>query len=292
VNTEAGGVVGLRMTIIPRSLLALVLFLATACTYYESADDMPRAIATPEQWGQEKVFKKGTFIEGKPQVVLTRDQSLKKLDDPGAEITGNPQTSTILCGVDNLDSDSFQDYILRWVLRPGVGGARTEVRFDATRFTRISLPLEAFTLGLLLESLDPGNPDFPDGDVTAFAFVGEGGIGSGDIEGAIFTQFFTVPAVSDAEFLIPTGATAWRMIGISSASFGNPFLTSTFVRVQRGISVISDHEGRGTLAADPSLLTLFASGQYLPLSGSSTQMHIINGDVSSILGYFQYKLDL
>lgn len=262
-------------------LLCLFLF---GCTY-ETGDDMnDRARSTPEQWGQEKIFKADDppWVVGQVRSVLTRDTP---------KVFVPPQTSTIIAGIINADSDVVQEYTLRWVLRAGTGGARTEVRFDATGFTRIALPLEAFSLGLVLDPDDPANPDFPAGDVEAFAFVGEGGVGTDEGEGPSFTQFCHVTAGGDLIVEVPTGATAVRLSGNSGIT-ADPFLTTTQLQIRRGITVLGILPGLGAAAGNPSLWTLFASGAWLPLPGSATNIKIHNGAVGAIDARLQFKLDL
>ena len=284
MNIRAGFNVGpIMRTLI---LLLLTLFFLPGCTYETNEapeDDMnDRARSTPEQWGQEKVFKSGTWKLKQIRSVLTRDTP---------KIFVPPQTSTIIAGIVNEDSDVVQDYTLRWVLRPGTGGARTEVRFDATGFTRVSLPLEAFTLGLVIDPDDPDDPDFPVGDVEAFAFVGEGGVGTDEAEGPQFTQVAHVPAGGDLVVQLPVGATALRLTGNSGIT-GDPFATATQLQIRRGISVLGILPGLGALVGDPSLWTLFASGAWLPIPGSATNIKIHNGGVGAIVGRLMFKLDL
>lgn len=260
----------------------LILFLLCwGCTYQTGEDMNGRALSTPEQWGQEKVVRPGDWTD-KALVVLTRDTP---------RVFTPPQTSTLICGVVNEDSDVVQEYALRWVLRPGVGGARTEVRFDATGFTRVALPLEAFTLAIEVDPDDPSNPDFPAGDVEAFAFVGEGGVGTDEAEGPSFTQYVHVAATGDTIVEVPVGATAIRLSGNSGIT-ADPFLATTQLQIRRGISVLGILPGLGAAAGDPSLWTLFASGAWLPLPGTATNIKIHNGAGSAIVAHLQFKLDL
>ncbi len=274
----------------------LIIFLGLfffGCTYETNAiesDDMGKVYSTPEQWGQEKTFTADSFKPNQVQVVLTRDpprEGERKL----------PQTSTIICGVTNEDVDATQNYNLRWVLRPGVGGARTEVRFDAVGFTRLALPLEAFTLGLVVEPWDSGS-DVPAGVVDAFAFVGEGGVTGGEAAtGPTFTEFFEVDATAGAASIIielPEGATAFRVIGSpTGGGITSPFSTTFGADFIQGSTVRGAIAGLGAAPGDPSLFTLYASGNWFPLPGSLTAFQLHNtGAGTKIRGMLQFKIDL
>jgi len=273
--------------IMRHSLILLLLFLSGCVYEVEDEDPMTllndRARSTPEQWGQEKVIKSSEWKRGQIISVLTRDTPRHFTP---------PQTSTIICGVLNRDSDQDQEYLLRWVLRAGVGGARTQVVFDATRFTRIALPIDAFSLGLTIEDTNPAFPDNPDSPVDAFAFVGEGAVGVSDANGPIYSQFFALGANSTGHFVIPEGASAIRVAGVMDAS-DSPFVTDLTLQVVRGVSILAGLPGRGAAVSDPSLLTLFASGDWIPLVGSATGVDLINGSMASTqTGFIQYKIDL
>lgn len=243
-----------------------------------------RVRSTPEQWGQEKVFQQGTWQPGQVRSVLTRDTPV--------EFTP-PLTSTLIAGVFNPDTDQIQDYILRWVLKPGTGGARTEVRFDATRFVRISLPLEAFSLGLALDD-NGGSGDSPTGDVQAFAFVGEGGVATDVDQGPTFSVPFDVPDNSAQQFEIPVGASALRVVGPQPSFAVSPFIALNTLFFNRGAQVVATAPGLGAAPADPSLWTLYCSGDYIPLPASVTGVQISNARNTGgrVRGLLEFKLDL
>lgn len=286
MNKRVGSHVGPFMTKTILFLLTLFLTL-TGCTYEtnEQEEDMGRPHSIPEQWGQEKVFKPGTWKAGQVRVVLTRDT-------PAVFVP--PQTSTIIAGIVNGDADESQRYILRWVLRPGTGGARTEVRFDATGFTRVALPLEAFSLGIECEPFDDVDPDFPAGIVQAFSFVGEGAVGTSDAEGPIYSKYFEIAVGASLVVPIPEGAASFRLAGLIPGSTATPFTDDFTLIVRRGSDEIQNAKGLGAAIGDPSLFTQYMSGRWIPLVGSASSVLLDNslGAGDAAIGYLQFKLDL
>lgn len=285
-----------RSDVVPvmRFFFLLLVVLVTGCLSPEEApaegDDMSargvaipgRALSTPEQWGQEKVIRPTQWKgPGQATSILTRDTP---------RVFTPPQTSSLLCGVVNEDTDDLQRYFLRWVLRPGVGGARTEVVFDATRFTRLSLPLEAFSLSLRYDPYT-ADADAPEANVNAFAFVGEGGLSTDEASGPTYTAYFvTVAGLANVE--IPAGATSVRMAGGLPGVVGSPFHAQVTLVASNANSTLQSLPGLGAAPADPSCWTLFASGGWLRIPGSANRMAIVNGSGVARDGFLIFKLDL
>lgn len=248
---------------------------------------MARAYSTPEQWGQGRDIAVGEWRAGQAVPILTRD----------APRDGRvPVVNSLLCAVDNQDVDEVQRYFIRWLLRAGVGGTRREVRFDATRFTRIALPLEAFDLSLYFEPYT-GDNDEPAAPVGAFATVAEGAIATDEHTGPNYTEFFNIAAAGVAvqSFEIPVGATAVRISGEDPNQAFTPFQEGVQLTVFNGLTTIMSIRGRPVagLISDPSLYTLYASGGWLRLPGSSTTVRLdIFAPAVACRGFVQFKIDL
>lgn len=256
---------------------------------------MARPYATPEQWGQRRNIPPGSWSLDQIQDILTRDA-------PPEEMRHLPRVNTLICGVErNLVSPpTAQDYSLRWSLRMGVGGARVEVRFDAVGFTRIACPLEAFSLGLVVERYPPPFPlvDLPDTVIDAFALVAEGGIGHSVAEGATHTTLFRLVTTIAADVVIvpvPVGASAVRVLGISATGGGlfTPFAATKNLNFLQSGSLLNTLVGEGAAVADPSLRTLYYSGQWFPLPGSMTELSFSNAAFPETVNVVvQFKIDI
>lgn len=257
-----------------------------------------RPYATAEQWGQQsRTIQPAEWAIGNPIAILQRDAP----DDGFIERFGHlPQVSTLLCGVENGDNSSRQDYMLRWELTVGVGGARVPLRFDAVGATRVVLPTEGFTLSLVVEGLPAPFPagDKPAGPVDAFAMIGEGGVGQSVDQGPTHTTPFllvTVGAAGLIDIPLPPGASAVRVVGADSSGGGiaTPFRPQFLLQMLQGTSVFATLVGQGAAPADPSLRTLYYSDDYIPLPGSLTKLQAVQSDFPVTTQFaVQFKLDL
>lgn len=267
---------------------------------------MARPFADLEQWGQQKAFAPSAWTPEQAQVVLQRDAPHELYDEGGA--LHLPQVNTLLLAVENDDTDDEQLYNLRWELTLGVGGARVPIRFDAVGTTRVSVPTEGFTAALVVEPYPASLPagavpvipqdDVPEAEVRAFVLAGEDGIGHSEAEGATHTTFFTVVTVAAADVFnipIPAGATAFRIIGLSATGggFTTPFRAAFLVQMMQGATVLGTLVGEGAAVADPSLRTLYYSGQWFPLPGSITKFQVAATDFPTVTRVgVQFKIDI
>lgn len=272
-------------------MYARALRLLLTVVFTLGCSDMARPYATPEQWGQERTFPVGSWTVKQPLVVLLRD--------PTASSLHLPQVNTLVMGVDNDSPGASQFYNLRWSLTHGVGGARVEVRFDAVGYTRIAMPVDGFTLALVVEpyALLPLPPDVPDGIVRAFAMAAVGGIGQDASEGATHTTGFqldTTAGPGAVAIPVPVGASAFRLVGKSTTGGGisTPFSATTEVSFLQGGTLVASLVGQGAAPADPSLRTLYYSGDWFPLPGSMNVMRFSNTAAEVVRGQFQFKIDI
>jgi hypothetical protein len=288
--------------------LIVVALLLVGCAFEVETDDMtgrripmpgaPRArvgAATPESWGQEKTFRPGTLpLFPQSAVVLTM---------PPLGEWRVPRTQTLIVGVENEDIDANQEYFLRWILKSGAGGARTQVVFDALGFTRLSVPLEQATLSLAYEPWSSAQ-DSPDGIVQAHAYLGDFGIGELD-PGPTYTARFGLPpapnpaASSFETVLIPTGARRFRVLGDDpSVGVGpvtiSPFRSTVIYQLKQGSTTVAQFVGgRAAVTDGNSLLSLYYSGGFIPIPAGVTKFLISNSDTAnSVVGWLQFGLDL
>jgi len=249
---------------------------------------MPRNQFNPEQWGQSKVFPVGSWQPGKAKVVLNLDAPTHDGVRGGAKV---PDVHTLIAGIEN-DDNTNQSYIMRWQLRVGAGGARTEVLFDATRYTRISMPLETCTLALLADPYD-GSVDLPATEITAFAFAGEG-FAEASTPGPMYSVRFNLVAVPPQDRVtipIPRGANRFRVVG-NPYDGTSPFTTNFSAQVTAGpTSVRQVINGRDVATPGLDLFGLYTRGEWLPIATGATEL-FLSTTFGVTAGFVIFGLDL
>lgn len=276
------------------TFLFLFLLGCTCETNPEGDEEMtqyrePRGAAKPENWGQEKVFTVGKLAKFPRSSVV--------LDLPAMKEWRVPRVQSLIAAVENADTDSNQEYFLRWVLRSGTGGARTQVVFDAVGFTRLSLPVEQVNLSLAYESYSDSN-DSPAGVIKAHAYLGDFAIGELD-PGPMYTAIARVaiapnpgsPAVTVIP--LPAGANRFRLIGNERSTVG-PFRTTTYVSLKQGNTTVAGYVGaRAALTSANSLHALSYTGDFIPIGAGVSRIEVENTDtVNGIFAFIQFGLDL
>lgn len=271
------------------TFLFLFLFGCTCETQLDEGDEgdemtqsrEPRGAAKPENWGQEKVFLLGQV----PRLPKTA----AVLSLPSMKEWRVPRVQTVIAAVENEDVDVAQQYVLRWKLASGTGGARTTVFFDAVGFTRLALPVEQVTLSLGFESY-AGGTDAPAGTVKAHAYIGDFGVGELD-PGPTYTTYFRAELGGTTTVTLPPGAKRFRVLG-DVGSVLNPFLATNVVQALQGGSVICRWVLAPAAPGDPSLFDMFYSGAFMPVPGGVNRLQISNGGGGPIEGFIQFGIDL
>lgn len=274
--------------------LWIAAWLLVGCAYdvttlpEEEIEPMPpsRGAATPESWGQLKAFKPGQ--------IPTFPRSAAVLTLPPLPAWRIPRVQTLIAGVDVTDNDEVQRYFLRWVMRSGTGGARTEVVFDAVGFTRIATPLEQVVLSLAVEPWAPSFPDSPAGLVNAHAYAGDGNVGELQ-PGPMYTLYRDVTAgAGSVEIPLPVGANRVRIVGDPDAGANGPFDPNFKLQFRNGASTVARFTGLGAAPGDPSLYTVFYSGEFIPIPGGVTAVSLLNLAVvgNNKTCFVQFGLDL
>jgi len=288
VNIRAGCYVGPIM----RNFLILVCLWLLGCTYEIGEDDdvtTPKGFVTPEHYGREKVFAPGSLP------FLPKSRSVLSL--PRAEPWRVPRVQSMIVSVQNEDADMDQRYFLRWVLRSGIGGARTQVVFDAIGFTRLALPIEQVDLSLAVEPWIVDFPDEPGGTVTAHAYIGDGNIGELQ-PGPTYTQRFSCDPVGAGDpvdrIAIPAGASRFRIMG-EEAAVSTPFTPDLTVIAAQGLNTLATWVGGRApdLNSPNTLHALYYSGDFIPIPAGVTVLLFVNANAgTSRVGFVQFGLDL
>lgn len=235
----------------------------------------------PEQWGQSQLFPAAAFVPGQPLPLL-------RLTNPQQGAYKPPRVRTLILGIEN-DDNTGQDYILRWRLSVGVGGARTEVDFDATRYSRVSLPFDECAVSLYADPF-AGSTDTPANAIQAFAFAADG-YAEQTMPGPIFSEFFDLVGAASANFPLPVGANRFRVIG-EHPSGVTPFTVNTFVLTQAGAaSVRSLIPGLGATPGVGDLLGVYGSDRFIPIASGATELEVLNV-AGNAQGFVQFGLDL
>jgi len=234
-----------------------------------------------QQWGQTRTIPAAAWQPKQLQDVATITTPQRAAEIP-------PKVRSLVCGLQNNDQTS-QNYILRWRVSLGLGGARVDVDFDATRYTRISCPFDECRVSLFADDFN-GTGDVPGVDVTAFVFCADG-YAEQPAPGPMFSVAFGLVAGQQAVIPLPVGANRFRVVG-EEPSGATPFRTTTEYFLRAGVASLRYKiPGVGLVPGVGDLLGMYGRGDFVPIASGVTELVIIcNVGVST--GFVQFGLDL
>lgn len=239
-----------------------------------------------EHWGAQRPFPP-VWIAGQRRTLIQKPPYKKPPEGGhGAAAYCVPQVQSMLLIAQNLSDGGFgTNYVFRWVLDVGQGGARMSVILDALNTQQVSVAGENIGVDVFCEASDktPAGlfvaPYHAPNITPVFGVtLADGNVQSGQ---ATYTQGFTVDSVTFVDLVVPSMATGWR-VDSDDSSLGNALVANVAYTIQGGPNGVNYSGNK---------LNQYQGG-FLPLPGTASSIRITNNTANLINGVIQWGLDL
>lgn len=275
-------------------MIAVCLTACTAQVESEGCEDMGREplderYNREEHWGAQRPFKPA-WIAGQLRTLIQKPPYKMPPDVDAGRPRATycvPQSQSLLLIAQNMNDGVGTNYVFRWKLDVGQGGARMSVVLDALNTQQIAVAGENIGVDVFCEAFDQTNaatPYTPSLATPTFgATISDGNVTSG---AATYTQGFTVAGVSSIDLPVPSMATGWRVDSTDGTATDALVAGVSYLTVGTGGAV-----GQG-LYLGPALKAVQYSSSLIPLPGNTFKIKIQNANATAVAGILQWGLDL